>query len=110
MSTYRKRINENALLPPHGAVPIEDREPCRWCNAPTLRETLSNYGARCFRCFEAWQAERHEVPDVGNKPDRGMRDWAHALKRRHEAGERLTVAQVVAYKSALQTFDIGASE
>jgi hypothetical protein len=111
MSTYRKRLNDDALLPPHGYAPVtQDSLPCRWCNAPTLRETLTAYGARCFRCFEAWQNERREAPDIGDKTERGARDWAHALKRRHEAGDRLTKAQVDAYKAALRTFDVGAGE
>jgi hypothetical protein len=112
MSTYRKRVNEDALLPPHGSPPLAeyDRLPCRLCNAATQRETLTDYGARCFRCFEAWQNERHEVPDIGDRTGRGLRDWAHALKRRHDAGERLTPAQVAAYKAALRTYDVEAVE
>lgn len=35
------------------------------------------------------------------KDDRGWRDWAVALKRRHESGERLTRYQIHAYREAL---------
>jgi hypothetical protein len=106
----RTTFNEDAPLPPHGQLVQPDRIACNRCNAPTQRETLSAYGGMCFRCFEAWQNERRESPDIGDKTARGARDWAHALKRRHEAGDRLTKAQVDAYRAALRTFDVGASE
>jgi hypothetical protein len=35
------------------------------------------------------------------KDERGWRDWAVALKRRHESGERLTRFQIHAYREAL---------
>ena len=39
-----------------GDKPI-DRLPCRWCGAPTLISMLTQYGARCLPCFEAYCAE-----------------------------------------------------
>jgi hypothetical protein len=45
----------DVTLPPHGKPPAsEGRLPCRWCGAPTLGATLSQYGARCFECYEAY--------------------------------------------------------
>lgn len=35
------------------------------------------------------------------KDERGWREWATALRRRHESGERLTQFQVHAYREAL---------
>jgi hypothetical protein len=35
------------------------------------------------------------------KDERGWRDWAHALRRRHESGEKLTRFQVKAYRETL---------
>lgn len=43
----KKRYEENQ--PDTG-----DRLPCMWCKEPTARATLSQYGARCFSCFEAY--------------------------------------------------------
>jgi hypothetical protein len=31
--------------------------PCLWCQQATKKETLVAYGARCFRCYEAYCAE-----------------------------------------------------
>jgi hypothetical protein len=96
MSSYRNVVKE---IVEHSAT---DRLPCRFCGKPTLRETLSQYGARCFECFTAIAVVQH-FPDVGDKRIDGPRGWAHALKRRHEQGDRLTPAQVSAYKAALRT-------
>lgn len=35
------------------------------------------------------------------KDERGWKDWAYALKRRHESGERLTRFQIECYRNAL---------
>jgi hypothetical protein len=79
----------------------EDTPPCRFCSTPTKRETLADLG-RCFPCYQAYCRQEHDYPDVGNKHARGPRDWAHALKRRHDAGVRLTPAQVSAYRDTLR--------
>lgn len=34
--------------------PAQDPMPCTFCNAMTTRGTLSAYGARCFRCYQAY--------------------------------------------------------
>jgi hypothetical protein len=79
-----------------------DRLPCMFCKTPTLRETLTQYGARCFTCYEAYCREPRTFPYVGDKQRHGPRDWAHALQARHKAGEKLTPAQVDAYQAALR--------
>lgn len=35
------------------------------------------------------------------KDARGWKDWAHALKRRHESGEKLTQFQIKAYRQVI---------
>ena len=97
MSSYRNVVKE---IVEHSAT---DRLQCRFCGKPTLRETLSQYGARCFECFTAYCSARPFYPDTGDKRIDGPRSWAHALKRRHEQGDRLTPSQVSAYKAALRT-------
>jgi hypothetical protein len=92
--TVRKELADQAV--------DEKRAPCTVCSTPTLRETLTQYGARCFSCYEAYTREQRTFPDVGSKHQRGPRDWAHALKRRHDAGEQLTPAQISAYRATLR--------
>lgn len=36
---------------------VGGRLPCLFCQTPTQRATLSQYGARCFRCYEAYCQE-----------------------------------------------------
>ena len=79
------------------------RGPCRQCGATNLKETLSNYGGLCPGCYRDYCKAPQHFPDVGDKRIDGPRSWAHALKRRHEQGDRLTPAQVSAYKAALRT-------
>lgn len=83
-----------------GSSPDDGRLPCSRCATPTLRSTLTQYGARCFECYEASTREPRTFPDVGSKDD--PRSWARALKQRHENGERLTPAQIKAYRRALK--------
>ena len=91
--------------PPHGAMPAQvdsaPMMPCRWCQAPTQRATLGHYGARCFRCYEAFLLDPQKAVDVGDKRKSGPRDWAHALKRREEAGEKLSPAQREMWRAAI---------
>lgn len=75
---------------------------CRVCNDTAAFETLSSYGGRCGRCYADYC--RVAMPprvDVGDKR-KSLLDWAHALKRRHAAGDRLTPAQIAAYTAALK--------
>jgi hypothetical protein len=102
-----KRIGDGEVipLPPHGRVPAVISNDagcvCMWCRAPTAWEVLSRNGARCNRCYEAYQTEPRTFPDVGDsKTD--PRGWAKALKARDEAGDRLTDAQRDMYRAALR--------
>jgi hypothetical protein len=61
---------DDTPLPPHGAPPLENRLPCRACGTATLIATLSNYGARCFRCYEDYC--REPTPKLGKQIRRPM--------------------------------------
>jgi len=50
-SSFRKTVEKFA------EAQSGDCMPCHWCRAPTKRETLAQYGARCFSCFEAYCQE-----------------------------------------------------
>jgi hypothetical protein len=75
--------------------------PCAVCRTQTQAATLSQYGARCFSCWETYRTgPLPKTPDVGDKKNSGPRDWIRALRRRDEAGERLTPAQRGAWREA----------
>jgi len=78
------------------------RTPCLWCKSLTLVETLNQYGARCFNCYEAYCREPQPAPSVmADKRHGDPKAWAEALKQREEAGERLTLAQRDMWRAAL---------
>ncbi len=89
----------------HGQPPLaEVRQPCRWCGESTLRTMLAQYGARCFRCFEAYCAEAQLAPVfLANPAVDGSKAWAWALKAREEHDPRsMTEAQRAMWRAALQ--------
>lgn len=45
-----------------------NRLPCRWCNKATLRSVLSQYGARCFECYEAFCKAARTAPAASQRP------------------------------------------
>lgn len=59
----------------------ETHLPCAWCRKPTIKETLANYGARCFQCYEAYCAE-----DAGVKA--GLRDTPQQAEMRKHVKRR----------------------
>lgn len=80
--------------------------PCRVCGKLTPVATLSDFGARCYSCYAAYLQQA--VPQANVPPEAvpasaplGLA-WAHRLKFRHANGERLTAAQVTAYRAALR--------
>jgi hypothetical protein len=84
--------------------------PCKYCGKQTLVETLSQYGARCLPCFDAYCAQdgtgrksrgidRAAIERIGKGGEGGPRAWADRLRERHQAGERLTRTQIEAYKA-----------
>lgn len=76
--------------------------PCRQtsCGKLTLRTTLAHYGGRCFECYERFCAAPQPKVDVGDKRI-DPKSWAHALRRREKAGERLTPPQRAMWRAAL---------
>jgi hypothetical protein len=105
--TLRKRKDANAqdeppLLPPHGIPPPSSDyqpAPCQRCYTLTDRKQLAQYGARCFRCYEAFCREPQPRRDVGDKRV-DPRNWAHALKRHEDAREPLSPCQRAMWRYA----------
>lgn len=71
----RKTFNpdEDVLLPPHGAMPVETRLPCRRCDTPTSTKDLNTYGARCYSCFQAYCREPQPPQKLFASPARQQR-------------------------------------
>ncbi len=74
--------------------------PCQMCSKTTNKETLANYGTRCYECYERYVVEK--VPDgpAVHKDRYGEhRAWAHALKARD--GIKLSGAQKAMWRAVL---------
>ena len=54
MSTYRKVRAETAKRMDDEDDPAKELLPCSICKEKTPRETLSNLGARCASCYDAF--------------------------------------------------------
>lgn len=102
MSTTPRRRSLSDDSDDAGSLGPVTHRPCTFCGKATLIATLANYGARCNACYEAFCREPQPHVDVGDKR-LDPRSWAHALKRRHEAGERLTPPQIAMYRAALSS-------
>lgn len=77
---------------------------CRYCGAATPIEVLSNLGARCHPCYDAYLRDpRPATPNVGDKKRNGTRDWIGALREREQAGEKLSPFQRQAWREAQRT-------
>jgi hypothetical protein len=72
---------------------------CIFCKKQTLVETLSMYGARCFECYGEYCARPQDNVTRESYESAGRRAWAFKLRDRHQAGERLTKAQIDAYRA-----------
>lgn len=92
---------------------------CRYCGETAAWETLSAYGARCGHCYAAYcrgeheprhlsvadkkcvaeglRAAAHQLITRGDNP----KAWAHRLREREQAGERLSPPQRAMWRSAL---------
>lgn len=79
---------------------VERRLPCRFCGQSTLIETLSQYGARCWSCYEAYCQQLQTSPHVGDKTG-GPRAWAYELRNREQRGERLSIVQREMWRQAI---------
>lgn len=74
---------------------------CHRCAGTAAQSTLIAFGGHCGPCYAAYCREARSWPDVGNKEKNPM-GWAHKLRQRHEAGEKLTQAQIAAYRHTLR--------
>lgn len=95
--TFDEQHEQSADLAPG----IERRGPCRVCGKATLSATLSEYGQRCFACYEAYCGEvALRAPELVDRVV-GPNRWAHALKKREQLGEPLTITQREMWRYAL---------
>lgn len=77
--------------------------PCSWCQKPTLRSLLSQHGARCLQCYEAYLQSPEPTPGwMADKRTEGTRAWADALKAHEEAGGNLSGAQKTMWRAVIR--------
>ena len=94
--------------------PEDELMQCRWCGGMAKRIDLSMGGARCVPCYRDYldQGVRHHgalSPDekravlrkLGLIGKSAPREWAHLLKAREEAGEKLSSIQRRFWREAL---------
>lgn len=87
--------------PPHGTPPqLANQGLCRGCRTLTAKRELADHGGECAPCYRGYTQGQQTTTDIGDKRV-DARDWAKALKRREEAGERLTAAQRDMWRAAL---------
>jgi hypothetical protein len=99
-------------LPPHGRPPKSQTAepenaallPCGWCSTPTDRNTLSTFGARCARCYQAYC---REPQPPGLLPSKAAKDadpkaWARLLQAAERDGTALTAVQQSSWREALR--------
>lgn len=89
MSTYRSRVTGSDE---ETYQALGESMPCMFCGTVTKHEILCLL-SRCARCYANYRAQSQPSPDIGDKGNRGYRDWAYALQRRELAGDRLTQTQ-----------------
>lgn len=75
--------------------------PCMICKRLTPRGMLSDLGARCRGCFEAYCRATEPARVMPTMPE-GPLNWAHTLKHRHDSGQSLSAIQIEAYRKALR--------
>ena len=65
-----------------------ERHPCRYCNSPTLQATLSQYGARCLRCYEDFcvQGDRSRGFMAGDRDTPQQAEMRKRLKANRPTG------------------------
>lgn len=79
------------------------RRPCRFCNFPTLTSILSQYGTRCFRCYEAYCSMPQPAPATAANNIADKKAWAWALKAREERDPTgMSLAQRTMWREALR--------
>lgn len=106
MSRNPRDFEDETPLPPHGHAPpmahgAERYLPCHRCAEQTHVATLTQYGAMCFGCYEAYCREPQPNPEFMGDKRNGPHDWAEALRKREESGEHLTLFQKTCWREAL---------
>lgn len=83
--------------------PLQSLKSCIFCGRATAHDTLATLGARCAPCYRGYcESASKPTPDVGDKRKGNPKEWAHALKAREEAGERLSGVQRTMWRAALR--------
>lgn len=84
-------------------IPDEQQMACRWCEMATSVVTLSQYGGRCFPCFERYLVtpQKPTSREIADRNAGGHRAWALHLKAREQRGETLSIFQRLAWRDAL---------
>lgn len=77
--SYRTKVQDRGEEAPD-KDPANDPMNCPLCNGLTKRGTLSTYGARCFRCYEAYCQARPE-PREPSPYAQKVRAFNEALRR-----------------------------
>jgi hypothetical protein len=97
---------------------VESYLPCSFCGKATLTATLSQYGARCAKCFDTY-CQEVSAPTLADERvavarkliglsaawnkvgGSDPRQWAHDLRNREQSGERLSRFQRDAWREAI---------
>jgi hypothetical protein len=82
-------------------IKLEQRKACMVCGTSTLKTMLSQYGARCLKCFEFYQTTKVDYPPLGDRTKSGT-SWAVVLRGREQRGERLSPMQKEMWRAALK--------
>lgn len=83
--------------------PGEEELLCMSCSRPTKRKTLSDLGARCAQCYEAYRVHPRPGPSISptEPAAQNPRAWAFAMRAREMAGMRLSDLQKRLWREAL---------
>lgn len=82
-------------------IQVDQRKACMCCGTSTLKTMLSQYGARCARCFESYQESKVDYPPLGDRA-KDAKSWAVVLRGREQRGERLRPVQKEMWRTALR--------
>lgn len=85
--------------------PQQSMHPCGGCGTPSDRTKLSEFAGLCDRCRQAFCTSALPVcvkPELPSNLANSPKAWAHRLQAREESGERLTLGQKSAWRTALR--------
>lgn len=119
-TTYRSTKRDEAVADDY----LASHAKCTFCGSLAPHADIARFGARCQECYSAYCAEvnpswwpnrtlsaderakvirkaRRSLQALGSA-SKSPRAWAHALKAREDAGDRLTAPQASAWREALR--------